>query len=78
MQAQPDEHIPWQRRSTIEVHPIFSEAPHLRSSIPRPKTDFQQKSKCLVANNPMAQVYKTFFFFGIKIGTKKPRLSETK
>ena len=25
------------RRSTIEVHPKFSEAPHLRSSIPLPK-----------------------------------------
>ena len=27
------------RRSTIEVHPNFSEAPHLRSSLPHPKTD---------------------------------------
>ena len=30
---------PW-RRSTIEVHPNFSEAPHLRSSMPLPKTYF--------------------------------------
>ena len=28
------------RRSTIEVHPEFSEAPHLRSFILHPKTDF--------------------------------------
>ena len=27
------------KRSTIEVHPNFSEAPHLRGSIPRPKPD---------------------------------------
>ena len=26
------------RRSTIEVHPVFSEAPHLSSSIPHPDT----------------------------------------
>ena len=30
------------RRSTIEVQPYFSEAPHLRSSIPRPKIDFSK------------------------------------
>ena len=47
-----------ERRSTIEVHPKVSEAPHLRSSIPHPKTDFRKKSKCLAAKNPMAQVYK--------------------
>ena len=52
------------RRSTIEVHPSFSEAPHhLRSSIPHAKTYFiQQKSNCIATKNPMAQVYKTFFF----------------
>ena len=30
------------RCSTIEVHPNFSEAPFLRSSIPLPKTDFSK------------------------------------
>ena len=30
------------RRSKIEVHPNFSESPHLRSSIPHPKTDFSK------------------------------------
>ena len=32
------------RRYTIEVHSKFSEAPHLtlRSSIPHPKTDFNE------------------------------------
>ena len=45
------------RRSTIEIHPKFSEAPHSRSSIPHPKTGLQQKSNCIAVNNPMAQVY---------------------
>ena len=31
-----------QRRSTIEAHSEFSEVPHLRSSIPHPKTDFSK------------------------------------
>ena len=30
------------RLSPIEVHPEFSEAPHLRSSIPHTKTDFSK------------------------------------
>ena len=30
------------RRSTVEVHPIFPEAPHLRSSTPRPGTDLSK------------------------------------
>ena len=30
------------RRSTIEVHPTFSEAPRVRSSIPHPRTDFSK------------------------------------
>ena len=50
------------RRSTVlvEAHPNFSEAPHS----PHPKTDFiqQKKSKCIAANNPMAQVYQNIFF----------------
>ena len=32
----------WGRRSTIDVPPNFSEAPHLRSFIPHPKTDFSK------------------------------------
>ena len=32
----------WEACSTIEVHPNFSEAPHLRSSIPHPKTDLSK------------------------------------
>ena len=39
-----------QRRSTIEVHPIFSEALHFRSSIPHLKTDF---SKNQIASRPI-------------------------
>ena len=30
---------PPMRRSTVEVHPELSEAPHLRSSLPHPKND---------------------------------------
>ena len=30
------------RRSTVEVHPETSEAPHLRSSIPRPGNDLSK------------------------------------
>ena len=38
------------RRSTIEVHPYFSEAPHMRSSI------------LSAMDNPMAQAYNHVFF----------------
>ena len=54
----------------------------LRFPLPHPKTDYiQRKSKCIAANNPMAQVYKKRQI-EIKIdiptsGVKKPRLSET-
>ena len=49
--------------STIEVHPKVSGAhPHLRSSIPYPKTDFQQKSSCIPMKNPMTQLYKNVNF----------------
>ena len=65
------------RHSTTEVHPKFSEAPRLRTSIPRPKNGLQQKSKRIAANVPMALVFKTLFF-EIKIGVKELRLSETK
>ena len=34
--------IPETRRSTLEVHPEFSEASHSKSSIPHPKTDFSK------------------------------------
>ena len=65
--------------ATIEVHLNVSEAPHLRSSIPHPKTDFQQKSKYVAANNPMAQVYKVFFwrFWGQEIPSFRNKIAET-
>ena len=44
------------RRSTIEVDPNFSKAPHLRSSIPHPNTDVSKKINCTPMNNSMAQV----------------------
>ena len=50
------------RRSTIEVHPKFSEAPHLRSSSTSPEYRLQLKSNCIPMNNPMAQVYQNVFF----------------
>ena len=45
------------RRSTIDVHPNCFEAPHLRSSIPHPKTDFNKIYLCAVA-----QVYRNVIF----------------
>ena len=50
------------RRSTMEIHPTFSAAPHFRGSIPHPKTDFQQESNCIPMNNPMAQVCENVIF----------------
>ena len=50
------------RRSTIEVHPKFSEAPHLRNSIPLPETDFcisQNASRRII---PWPESTKRFFF----------------
>ena len=54
------------RRSKIEVHPEFSEASHLKSSIqvphpmlaPHPKTDFNENQIAIPMNDLMAQVYK--------------------
>ena len=48
------------RRSAIEFHPNVSEAPHLRSSVPRPKIDFV--GNFLPMNNPIAQVSKNAIF----------------
>ena len=45
------------------VDPNFSEAPHLRSSIPPPSENWlRQKSNRVPMNNPTAQVYKNVFF----------------
>ena len=53
-----------QRSSTIVVHPeFFFDVPHLRSSIPHPKTDSSKQSNCIPMNNPMAQVYKNVIYF---------------
>ena len=56
-----------ERRSTIKVHPIFSEAPHVRGSTPRPKTGSEKKTKCILMNNSMARVY-SYVIFRNKIG----------
>ena len=71
------------RRSTIQVLPIFSKAPHLRSSIPQPETDFSKNQNCIAASDPMARVYKNILFrnqdwHSDDLGIKEPRLSETK
>ena len=58
------------RRSTIKIHPNFSEAPHLRSSIPtvsHPKTDSSKKSSCIPMNTPIAQGH-IYVMFRYKIG----------
>ena len=50
-------------RSTIKVHPDFSEAPHFRSSIPHQNPDYSNipmASRRMIF--PMAQVYKRVSF----------------
>ena len=51
-----------QRRSTIKVHPNFSEAPQLRSSVPPPENRLRQKSNGIPMNDPTAQVFKNVIF----------------
>ena len=70
------------RCSTIKVRPKFSEAPHLSSSIPHPKTDF---SKSQIASRriiPWSESRKRFFSKSRlafrRFGLKEARLSETK
>ena len=50
----------------IEIPPRFSEAPHLRSSIPHPKTDFSKNQIASRRILPWAE--STNVFFEIKIG----------
>ena len=50
------------RRSTIEVHPSFSEAPHLRSSVPRPKTGSSKNQNASRRIIPWPKSTKRFFF----------------
>ena len=50
------------RRSTLEVHPISSEAPHVWSSIPHPEADICTTSSCIPMHKAMTQVRKTPFF----------------
>ena len=56
------------RRSTIGIHPDFSEALSLEELHTSPGHWLQQKSNCLPMNNPMAQVYKIDIFRN-KIGS---------
>ena len=49
------------RRSTIEVHPEFSEAPHFRSSIPHPKTDCSKNQNASRRKLPWPKSTKSFF-----------------
>ena len=67
----------------IEVHPKFSEAPHLRSSIPHPKTDFSKNQIASRRIIPWPESTKRFFskskFFMPKSwGQGTPGVSETK
>ena len=50
------------RRSTIEVHPIFSEAPHLRSSVSHAKTDFSTNHTAFQLILPWFKLTKTPLF----------------
>ena len=50
---------------TIEVHPLFSEAPNFRSSIiphTSPDVSLEQKSNFIPIDIPMAQVLKSVIF----------------
>ena len=71
-----------QRRSTIEVHPNFSEAPHFRSSIPHPKTDFSKNQIASWRIVPWPESTKRVFSKSRsafqRFGLKEPCLSETK
>ena len=71
-----------QRRSTTEVHPKFSEAPHLRSSIPHPKTDFSKNQIASRRIIPWPKPTKRFLSKSRltfrRFGVKEPRLTETK
>ena len=50
------------RRSSIEVHPEHSEAPHLKSSMPQPTPDFSKKSSSIPMGGPMIQGCKNVIF----------------
>ena len=52
---------------SIEVHPKFSEAPHLRSSIPYPKTGINQRKKKLHRGEQSHAPSLENVFFKIKI-----------
>ena len=65
------------RRSTIDIHPNFSEAPDLRSSIPHPKTNFstiQIASRRILPwpENTIASLFETRFTFR-RVWVKEPR-----
>ena len=59
--------FPLLRRSTIEVHPNFSEAPHSRSSIPHAKTNLNENQNASRRIIPWPKSSKRFFFSEIKI-----------
>ena len=46
----------------MEVHPILYEAPHLRRSIPHPKTDFRKKENASRRLFPWPMSIKRFVF----------------
>ena len=51
------------RRSMIEVHSNFSEAPHLLKELhTSPENRLQQKSNCIPKNNLMAQTIRKIVF----------------
>ena len=45
-----------------EVHPNFSEAPHLRSPKPHPKTVFSENQTAFSMDNHVARVYRNAIF----------------
>ena len=60
------------RRSTIEVHPTFSEAPHLTSSIPHPKTEFSKSQNASRRIIPHGLSLQNAFFSKSRLGSRNP------
>ena len=66
------------RRSTIEVHPSFSKAPHFRSAIPHPKTDFRTNQNASRQIIPWPKSTIRFFFSKSRLTFRRMEVKETR
>ena len=64
------------RRSAIEVRPDFSEAPHMRSSIPHPKADFSKNQ--IAPRGPRLQnvFFRNQYWHSVDCGSRNPIFQE--